>query len=421
MKKIIWGGLAAVLVLGIAAAAFWFTRPQVIWLKNGTKITLLGVSYGKHHAPPRIKVAGGRARRGGSAIDTTNDTLVLWIESETKSADWPNYNVMVYDPSETACVAAWQRSGDQIKKGMYVQGFTLDAYPRRERKMIVRLAAWNNRGGMQAAKGEFVIANPGPHSFLDWSPEAMPDTQSDGDLDVTLTKCNYGVPGFNRGVGSARDPMNMAVLTAFEFKENGRPSTNWEPVSIITSDATGNRVANNSWSNSRDESGDATMTYQWGLWPAERAWKLHVEVSRTGGFKDSDLWTVANVPVNPGKQMDFWNYGYNHKTNSPFAETTLNGIHLKLYSAVQFTDQSFNGEKTGGFRIIADPEPEGYRMTLVSAVDENGHKIQSWNPSWGGGNYGFQLQNLRNAKFLNLTVALHKSRFVDFTVKPTKP
>ncbi|HEU5396380.1 MAG TPA: hypothetical protein VFV81_04380 [Verrucomicrobiae bacterium] len=421
MKKFILGGLAAVLIVGIAAAAFWFTRPQMIRAKNGATITLIGVSYGKHHVPPRIKLAHARARRAGSAIDTTNDTLVIWIETESKSANWPNYNVMVYDPAETACVAAAQRSGDQVTKGVFVQGYVLDAYPRRDRKMIVRLAAWNNMGRMQEVKGEFVIANPGPRSFSDWSPETIPDTQSDGDLDVTLTRCQYGVAGFNRGLGSVKDPMNKAVAVAFRFQQNGKPVNNWEPVGIITSDATGNSVANNSWSNTHDQNGDPMMTYQWALWPAESAWKLHVEFSRTGGFKDSDLWTVANVPVNEGKQMEFWNYGYNHQLSAPFAETTLNGIHLKLYPAMRFTDQSYNGEKTGGFRIIADPAPEGYRMTLVSAIDENGHKIPTWNPSWGGGNYGFQLQDLRNAKFLNLTVALHKSRFADFTVKPAKP
>jgi len=30
------------------------------------------------------------------------------------------------------------------------------------------------------------------------------------------------------------------------------------------------------------------------------------------------------------------------------------------------------------------------------------------------------MQNLRNAKTLNLTIAVHKSRFVEFTVKPSK-
>ena len=42
------------------------------------------------------------------------------------------------------------------------------------------------------------------------------------------------------------------------------------------------------------------MTYQWGLWPDVSPWKLRVEMSQTSGFNDDELWTVTNVPVNPG-------------------------------------------------------------------------------------------------------------------------
>jgi hypothetical protein len=34
--------------------------------------------------------------------------------------------------------------------------------------------------------------------------------------------------------------------------------------------------------------------------------------------------------------------------------------------------------------------------------------------------YGYQLQNIAGATNLNLTIALHKSRFVEFTAKPEK-
>jgi len=41
--------------------------------------------------------------------------------------------------------------------------------------------------------------------------------------------------------------------------------------------------------------------------------------------------------------------------------------------------------------------------------------------SWGDNDYRFGLQELGNARSLNLTLALHRSRFVEFTAKPTKP
>lgn len=438
MKKIIWGSVALVLLLAaVDAAIFWLQRPQVILLKDGTKLTLVGVEYGKHHVFKGVKTTGSHLH-GRTSFDTTNDTLVVWIKSETPHGhdsnqyQWPNYQLMVYDSADTSCVGAGQSSGQQIKNGVYVQGFTLDAFPRREGKMILRVASWGNYGGMRLAKGQFVISNPGSRSFPKWQPESMPDTQSDGDLDVALTRCAAGVPSNMYGPAGAdsKDPMQKGVSVAFQTEQYGKTATNWQAVSIETSDATGNQVGMRSWSTSRDNDGDPTMTYQWGLWSEESAWKLRVEMSRTSGFTNSEMWTVTNVPVGKGTWNDLWNFRtrrgfYDSKDDNSkpaFAETTINGVHLKLYPAIQITDQNFGmGQKQGGFHISVDPEiPEGYRMSLAEATDEKGRKLQSWGPNGGNGNQVFQLQNIGNAKFLNLTIALHKSRFVEFTVKPTK-
>jgi hypothetical protein len=429
MKKIVLWSVAGVLVLGTAIAAIWWTsRPQVILLKDGTKLTLVGVTHGRHHVPPKIKIAGAH-NRGGEAFDTESNSIVVWIESESKKKgpnQGPNFQLFIYDSAETACVSTWSRSGaNEIKTGVYLQGFPLDAFPRWDRKIVLRVGAWNNMdGGMQEAKGKFVISNPARvHSYAKWTPEPVPDTQSDGDLKVTLTKFNSGVPGFNSGRGvSSKDPMNKAVLAVFHCEQKGVAVTNWRPERIETSDATGNHVQNNSWSTGRDENGDATMTYQWGLWPDQSPWKLRVELSRTSGFNDGEMWTVTNVLVQAGTWNDFWNPGLSgSRTKAAVAETTLNGIHLKLFPAIQFTDQnSGNGQRQGGIRVTTEPNnlPDGYRLSIL-ATDEQGREVQSWGPDGGGGNYTKQIQNMR-AKVLAVTVALHKSRFIEFTVKPAK-
>jgi hypothetical protein len=424
MKKIVLWSVISILIIGIAGAAFWWLRrPQVLILNDGAKLTLLGVEYGIHHKFPTVKTtATGRRMGGPTSFNTTNDTLVVWILSEHKANQWPNYQVLAYDKAATACVGNWGGGySRQIKNGMYVMGVQLAAFPRRDRKIYLRIMSYGQRG-QQVAKGQFVISNPARGPFPKWTPDLLPDTQSDGDLDVTLTRLNYGASFFNRGNGvSKNDPMNKAVFVAFHTEQNGVVATNWQPVRIETSDATGNKIQNNSWSNGRDENGDATMTYQWGLWPDEPAWKLRVEMSRTSGFNDAELWSVSDVPVQPGRWQDLWNYGgqNNRATDSPFAETTLNGVHLKIFPAMQITDQNFgNGQKQGGVRVVADPDlPEGFRLT-VKATDEEGHELQSWGPNGGGGNYIVQFPDIRNAKTLNFTVALHKSRFVEFTVKP---
>jgi hypothetical protein len=427
-KTLLLGGVLILVIAAIAAVVYWETRPQVLTLKNGTKLTLVGVTYGKHHSFKGLKFTGSR-QRGRTTIDTTNDTAVVWIEAQFKNGQWPNYQLYVSDPGNTACVSAWQQTGGQVRNGISVSGFALDAFPRRDRKMILRVAEWDNRGGMQMAKGEFVVANPGPRSYPNWQPESIPDTQSDGDLSVTLTKCVSGANGIMFGGMKLppKDPARKAVSVTFKTEQGGIAASNWQVVAIQTSDATGNHTGLNSWSTSQDQNGDPTMTYQWGLWPQEKAWKLRVEMSRTSGFSNDEVWAVSNVPLKKGNWNDLWNYNNNFpggmrhaNTNNPVAETTLQGVHLKIYPALEL-DQNFGqGQKSGGFRVSVDPPlPDGYRMSLVEATDENGHKLPpSWGPNNNNDNYVFQLPDIRKAKSLNLTIAVHQSRFLEFTVKP---
>jgi hypothetical protein len=70
----------------------------------------------------------------------------------------------------------------------------------------------------------------------------------------------------------------------------------------------------------------------------------------------------------------------------------------------------------------ANPNPEllGMRITMLKATDDEGHDLWSpFNPTaWL--NCTFEFPNARETKTLNLSFALHKSRHVEFTVKPSK-
>ena len=300
MKKIILWSVISVLIIGIAVAAFlWLRKPQIITLSDGVKLTFVGVTYGKHHVAPKIKVAGGRARDGGAPIDSTNDTVVVWIEAEHKPNQYPNYQLMVYDKANTACVSSWARTQSQIKNGVEIQGFMLDAFPRRDSKIYLHIMSYGQRG-QQTAKGQFVVSNPARGSFDKWTPEPLPDTQSDGDLDVTLTRLMYGIiPSFNGANDKMKnDPMNKSVLAAFSTEQKGVVVTNWQPVEIETSDATGNHVRNNRLiSDTRERrevrghfiNGDCGLTNRRG----NCAWKCRARPASTMMKCES----VTNIPI----------------------------------------------------------------------------------------------------------------------------
>ena len=422
--KILLGSVVAVLILGVVAAGIWWERrPQVIVLSGGIKLTLLGTTYGKHHVAPKVKVGGARARGGGARMDSTNDTLVVWIEAEHKANQYPNFELLVSDQAATACVTAWARNQSQVKSGVELMGFMLDAFPRRDRRMLLRVMSYGPRG-QNISKEQFVVANPGSRSFAQWTPDPLPNTQSDGDLDVTLTKLVAGAPSpYNRNNGTPKnDPANLCAKINFDAVQNGHPATNWNPIRVDLTDATGNHL--DTWINGNYQDGQiAEYIMQSALWPDEPAWKMRLEMSRSSGFSDNELWTVTDVPIKAGSQQDVWN-GWNNsdKSRPAFAEATVNGIHLKLFPAIQYQDQGQGGQNVS-YTIKADPDPEaaGLRLTVLKADDDQGHVLQNRGASWGGGNYQYQYSGVRNLKTLNLTFALHKSRFVEFTVKPSKP
>ena len=428
MKKIILWTIVSVVIAGIAVDAYlWFHKPQIIKLSDGTKLTLIGATYGKHHVAPKIKIAGKLTRGNGARLDSTNDTLVVWIEAEHKPNQYPNYQLLVSDPANTACTETYARNQSQVKEGVELQGFMLDAFPRWDRKMILRVLAYGNNG-QRISKEHFVVANPGRRSFAKWPVEPLPDSQSDGDLTVTLTKLAAGVQlPYSRGNGVPRnDPLNKGVRLEFDTQQKGQSVTNWRPVRVVMSDAAGNSIQG--WLNPNYQNGQPSGYFcQQGLWPDEPAWKLRMEFSRDSGFNDDEMWAVTNVPVQAGTQQDAqnsWNSNWNNpgRSKPAFAEATVNGIHLKLFSAIQYQDQNGGGGQSVSFSLKADPDPEAQQMrvTVLKATDDQGRVLQNRGSSWGGGNYQYQYSNARNVKALNVTLVLHKSRFVEFTVKPEK-
>lgn len=433
-KVLLWS-IVSILVIGIAAGAFWWSRrPQVILLDNGDRLTLMGVTYGRHHTPPtqKKKTAAG-ARRGGQgpqAFNTPNDALVVWMRQEHPANQWPNYQLFLYDKANTACVGGpgnrnWGGGGSNE-----IVAVQFDAFPRRQGSLILRVQEWGQGGQMMNEK-HFVISNPAHGSFEKWQPEALPATKSDDDFSVTLTKLVAGADlPYQRNQDDVDDAMNKGVAVTYTAEWNGSPASNWQLVSVETSDATGNHVSGGVMGGQQDN--NDTVTYQPGLWPDEPVWKIRMQFSQQKNFASNEVWSATGLPLVAGRRQDFWNFGnniYNNRrsnTNQPAAETDLNGYHLKIYPAQQFTDQQMgNGEIDGGFYVQTTPSlPAGTTLTLVKVADNQDGEIQS-NGSNTSGNgsssyFGYQLRDLGGLTNINVTVALHRNRFVEFTVKPAK-
>jgi hypothetical protein len=440
-KTILWSVVSILIIGVVAAAVWWLRRPQVITFSDDSKVTLLAVEYGKRHAPPTVKASTtstnrAPARARGGSFTTSNDTLVVWVRQEYDSKQYHYFQFYAYDKAGTACAgnSTMHNVNNGRRSGNDVVGIEFSAFPRRQGKFLVGVQEQSNNG-QEMADQKFAIHNPARGSFMGWTAEPLPAMKEDDDLSVTLTKLVFGADTtYQRNQDNPDDPVNKGVQAMFHVERNGKPVTSWQPVSVETTDATGNQTSWNWTPNSgipgiQWNDNEGSMTYQYGLWPDETAWKIKFEFSQQTDFADNELWTVQNIPLQPSRQRDFNINARNSRTNTVVAETDLSGVHLKIFSAKQFTDVGQNNYQQGGVMIQADPAlPEGMRMTLVKLTDDQTNDVGYFDNGMmknGTGTttvtlYRYGLRDLAGATNLNLTIALHKSRFVEFTAKPAK-
>jgi hypothetical protein len=418
--KALLGSIAAVIVLAlIAGGAWWELRPQVITLDDDSKVTLVKVDYDKRHevdSPTK------------HTFSTTNDALVVWVHQQYDSKEYHYFQYYIYDQANTACVLGMQGMGTISRRGNEVVPIQFPAFPRGDSKFNIVIQE-NSNDGQDVADQKFSVSNPARSSSDSWAAQPLPDTEEDGDLSVTLKKLVADSKmSFNRG-GDDDDPINRGVQATFSAQMGGTNADNWQPVAVSTTDATGNRVDAMSV-NSQPQSDDLLTTFQYGLWPNVPAWKLRVEFSKQSGFNDSELWSVPNLPLQDGRQRDF--FGGRTRGKKPSqpqpvaaasAETDLQGFHLTISPPKHFTDVPANSQPQGGLVIQITPAlPDGMRLTLVKLTDDQGNDITHWdygnNSGRNGGQYRYGLQNVDGVTNINVTLALHKSHYVEFTAKP---
>lgn len=283
---------------------------------------------------------------------------------------------------------------------------------------------------------------------------------------------------YQRDRDNPDDAMNKGMQVAFHVERNGKPVQNWIPMSLEVTDATGNRTAISYGANGGNQvkwNGDeGTLTCPNGLWPDEPAWRLRMQMTQTSDFSSDEQWTAQNIPVVPGSQQSFNGLagvrtvvmrggvvtqlpnpsGDNTPPPTPCAETDLGGHHIKIFPAVQFTNLParppnlpanvvFTQPQQTGLIIQIQPavvnyvgrmngtQPPGDAMsvTLAKVTVGQGGEIQTYSSGWsstgmGGADststYRFTLRDIGSVTNINVTIALHKDRFFEFTVKPEK-
>src|SRR5581483_3983758 len=178
--KILFLAVAIFLALCICVGGFflWPSQNKVITFDDGTKLTFLGVTYGRHHVPPKDKIRPGEQRQ---SFDTGNSALVVWVRQEHDRNHWPNYQLYLYDKAGVACAGDSGRRNNYGGNTNEIVGVEFDAFPRRQGKFILKASEWNQNGGGQTMnETHWTISNPmRDRSFPKWTAENLPSTKTD--------------------------------------------------------------------------------------------------------------------------------------------------------------------------------------------------------------------------------------------------
>ncbi|HXE43420.1 MAG TPA: hypothetical protein VN516_10375, partial [Candidatus Baltobacteraceae bacterium] len=322
---------------------------------------------------------------------------------------------LIYDHAETSCVTGKAEQYQMVRRSAYISAIQFDVFPRADKKFYVGFVKFGSNGAT-LLEDKFSVLNPArSETSARWTPDALPVTKSDGDLSVTLTKVISGAQLSDENRGPLANK-HLGFQINFDVLQKAQITTNWSPVQMEISDSTGNHLKS-SMGNQHPKDDPAGFYCNVNLW-RENPWKVRLEFSQNSSFDADEIWTVTNVPIVTGNAPDVRNFW----TNSPaVAETMIHGIDVKIFPAAIFTNVS-RGYRTVSFMFKTDPpaESEGLQFKLLKVTDDRENQIPNPQHAEGNGRYSFLFVNPPDTRTLNATIALHKSRFVEFIVQPTK-
>jgi hypothetical protein len=386
-------------------------------------VIVRAVTYGTNHVlvdgPLWARLAGrflprAKAYKYGlmrNELHSRVPTCVVWTRWRVPSNRPAARFVSVLDrqlvesePSAAQLVQRVPNSRDVI------EGWLLENYPRRERNLHLRF--YDRDAAYRPVRaGELTVRNPAPGG-PGWNASAPPILVPDGGSEFVLQslRCRRGSP-------LDQNSASFAPWTDAEFavRENGQPSSAWTVRSIAAVGATGNRLAT---AYPVVEFGDDRIRahFPGALWSEEPDWKVTAEFSRARDYAPEELITI--------KSLDAARSRFPVTTNlTPQVET--NGARLQSVTLVAGVSQirRYNrGEyfPNSELTLLFSARVDRIRVKLTQVTDERGRAVRFGHSSdTSAGKYTAGLELPADVTVLDLTFAVHRSRFIEFMARPT--
>jgi hypothetical protein len=405
--RVAWFVFAALLVAGLAGLV-WKSTFRPAWrLPDGTRLTLAGITYGTNHPSPLKHVwerwplpasVAGWLPSEGWPVDRPGfgPELRIWFRTDRNPAPGESYR---WDLTDEAGLTVADFGALQLGATNGATGLRLDfgAFPRQGKslRLVGRHFDPTNQAYQPVLELELPNPRPRPAGAGAGPVPALPQTARDGPLEFTLVAFETGLA---RHSGFARTPAppgeEPTARLDFLARSSGVPNRDWFPLNVRIADPEGHALSSYpiDWLGSQN---GWVLKVQSAPW-AGQAWRLRVEFSRNNEFA-------------PGELVKF------------------SGLRVGGQAGVAVDQRGRVGEREVELRFLRFGKPQdwewkadarlvrretGVSLTLVEARDQRDRKL------WRHPRH-LTFRAWPDSETVDLTFAVHSSRFGEFVAEPT--
>jgi hypothetical protein len=419
--------LAAFAFAVVAAVMAWLVlggRERTRRLADGREYSIVAVTYGTKHVIEegplwaRLIARGSRAMayrfgfRSSGAYTSAAPSLMVWTRWAAGHSNMPPRYASLADRHgfETEPIVASANERVWPKHDGVNMAWRFENYSRLQKDLELRFYESDPFRSRTWREGALTVRNPAPAAKRRSSAPAAPVKATNGTLEVTLTRLDSGGPPPRRPL-TVRGAIAPWVTAEFEFREQGRPTTDWTIKRIDAFGATGNHVVGDRLVVELEE-GRRVARFTAAFWKDEPDWSVLVEVTPTRNFPEGTLWT-ARLPARAflGEALS---------TNLPAATHGLIQFRLAVGPASFIPGTGAAPERrVTSLKAYFTPSAPDLHVDIARAVDDTGREgrvTPSLMPRTGICEASVEL--LDGASFVDLTFAVHRSRKVEFRVRP---
>jgi len=415
--------LAFAVVVGFITWLIFGRGERVMRFADGREFSVVAVTYGTNHVlesgPPWARLlhrygSASLAHRLGykasGPFPSPLPSIMVWTRwslANTNSAPLfasvadvhgartePNYVLSTQSPSpeRIGTHAAWR----------------FDNYPRHQKEFTLLFYKYDLFRLRAHLEGQVVIRNPFPTENRPERAPTAPVTATNGILECTLVslRCGGAPP---RHPLTAKHAIVPWVTAAFDFLENGQPTTDWT-VRRIAAFGSGNYFAGERLMTELEQ-GRRVAHFTGTFWQDEPDWRLMADVTPTRNFPRETLWTVR---LTTRSFLDA-----TLSTNLPASGRGLRNFSLALGPAnvdlrpksperhVAFLHASFTPTAPDIYVDIAGAVDDRTRnLDIATSVLSRTHSLEA------------NLELQADAQWVDLTFAIHRSVKMEFHVRP---